>query len=59
MNVEDPRSPRSAVTSLHLQPQHLHIYPEVLDDRGRTVVMMKARGLFARREVGGSPEAGR
>ena len=33
----------------------VHIYSEVLNDRGETVMTMKARGLFARREVGGSP----
>jgi acyl dehydratase len=36
----------------------VHIYSEVLNDRGTTVMTMKARGLFARREVGGSAEAG-
>jgi acyl dehydratase len=36
----------------------VHIYSEVLNDQGTTVMTMKARGLFARREAGGSPRVG-
>lgn len=36
----------------------VHLYSEVLNDRGETVMTMKARGLFARREAGQAPASG-
>ena len=51
--MKDQRSPRGAVTSLYFED----IEPGAVLNRGKTV--MEARGLFARREVAGSPESGR